>query len=198
MSSINLIVKFKGENMKRVVLVFTVLMVFLQTTFSQNSDVTKIKMVLIPREWASIWVLNQPSCQIKFEKLDLLTDEKASKRVLKYEIRNLSSKNIKSISINEFYSNKAGYWTRLGGQKSSTFSVEGDGIKSGATFENYSYVKVILVGMTKEVESIFRSKSDDRKIMKLSVMVMIKKIIFDDDSEINFEPLAENISEFID
>lgn len=183
--------------MKKIVLVLAVLVILFQIEFSQKTDVTKSKMVSIPRELASILILNQPDCLIKFEKLDLLSDEKATHRVLKYEIRNLSSKNIKSISIEEFYISKTGYWSRLGRRNENTFSTKNVGLTPGKTFENYSNEEFELVEMTKEVEKVFQSKTDNKKSMKLSVMVMVKKIIFEDNSELNYESLSDSINEFI-
>lgn len=164
-----------------------------------QQETKKTKYVEIPSPFGLVLIMNQPDSPLKFEEVQLLTDEQGKIPHIRYLIKNNSSKQVVSFAIEFHHKSKVSQWLRygdswvesVGKKENNTVIIPVNGI-----YENINKRRIELVPMTKEVSDIFKIVKENEATKTLWVG-FIKKVIFEDGSEFNTDNLGNNLDDFL-
>lgn len=171
--------------MKRVTaIVIFQLLIAISNTAQQNGQ-EKQSLSQIPRESAFVFVAFQPECPLKFENVETLISADGKKPVLRYVLRNTSSKGIRYFSVKFYHQFKIVEWGKYGLSEEVTFGKE-DGLGPNLlvhneVYENINSANFQIVPLSKTFEVLLRSKNTD-ETRRVIYYGLIKKIIFEDGS----------------
>lgn len=182
-------------------LLFIMLLGFVFNTNGQESaeQAKRSRYIRIPSQSGLVFISFQPNSPLKFEHFEMLVEEDGSPPLLRYSVRNTSTKAVRFFLLKYYQKYTVRLWGQTGMSNGLGVGREDglgpDLIVHNDTFENIRSEQIEIVPMNDRVGSLLKSKDGDYE-MKIAFFAYVEKVVFEDGSVFEETQIPENIRNF--
>jgi hypothetical protein len=189
----------RGRWLIFLVLFCSSLVAFGQIENKMNLPEKKPQYIKLPMQNAVVMSIFQLDCPLKIEEAEAFLTADGSRPVLRYALRNTSTKAVKFYSVSFYRKNSIGKWNVYGiGSELRVGQSDGKGgnlLSGGSVTSNLSRDSFDVIPMNKEVEALFSTPNQSG--LKLVWFGMVTKVIFEDGSKYEMNNLPEEVEHFL-
>ena len=193
--------------MRKTFLLIVSQIILAQVLFGQNLVTVRDKVISVPKENGVISLILQPDCLLKIENAELPIDEDGKNPMVKYTLKNTSSKAVRYFSVQFYRKFTVGQWGRYGVGSGETVGYEnGKGVDlllPEETYTNWRDDEIEIVPMNEKVKNIFSSRNLEQNKesiqpkLKIFYVGFVTKVILEDGTIYDIKETSDNISDFL-